>query len=127
MKIESTDFELKGIISDYLLIQLSNYDKKSTFFVKFMYKLYTYFESIKNLEDFSISVEEPKPNDNSNENSYLSFDININKINNDNNIENLDELIDDEYIIPDDIDDVFEENEQTLMINLELIQLNDIF
>ena len=126
MKIESTDFELKGIISDYLLIQLSNYDKKCTFFVKFMYKLYTYFESIKNLEDFSISVEEPKPNDNSNENSYLSFDININKINNDNNIENLDELIDDEYIIPDDIDDVFEENEQTLMINLELIQLNNI-
>ena len=125
MKIETTNFELKGIISDYLLIQLSNYDIKSTFFTKFMYKLYIYFESTKILEDFSISVEEPKPNDKPNENSYLSFDININKIN-DNNIENLDELIDDEYIIPDDIDDVFEESEQTLMINLELIQFNDI-
>ena len=120
MKIEATDFELKGIISDYLLIKLSNYDKKSTFFTKFMYKLYTYFESIKKFEDFSISVVEPKPN----KNSYLSFDMNINKIN--NNTENIDELIDEDYIIPDDIDDVFEENEQMLMINLELIQYNDI-
>lgn len=125
MQIETTNFELKGIISDYLLITLSNYDKKSTFFTKFMYKLYIYFESIKKLEDFSISVEEPKPNDKSNENSYLNFDVNINKIN-DNNIENLFELIDDDYIIPDDMDDVFEENEQTLMINLELIHFNDI-
>lgn len=125
MKIEKTNFELKGIISDYLLILLSNYDKKSTFFTKFMYKLYIYFESIKKLEDFSISAQEPKPNDKPNENSYLSFDVNINKIN-DNNIENLDELIDDDYVIPDDMDDVFEENEQTLMINLELIQFNNI-
>ena len=122
MKIETTNFELKGIISDYLLIKLSNYDKNSSFFKKFMYKLYTYFDTLKKLEDFSISVKAPKPSNN----SYLSFDININKINN-NNMENLDsQFIDDDYIIPDDIDDVFEENEQTLMLNLELIHYNDI-
>ena len=59
------------------------------------------------------------------DNAYLSFDINIENINNNDNIENLDESNDEDYIIPDELSGVFEENEQTLMINLELIQYID--
>ena len=121
MSIEKTKFELKGIISDYLLIELSNYDKCSSFFIKFMFNLYTYFELEKKLDNFLISVVKPILMDN----AYLSFDINIENINNNDTIENLDESNDEDYIIPDELSGVFEENEQTLMINLELIQYID--
>jgi serine/threonine protein kinase len=121
MTIETTKFELKGIISDYLLIELFNYDKCSSFFIKFMFKLYTYFELEKNLDKFIISVEKPKPMDN----ACLSFDININNINNDDHIENLDESNEEDYIVPDELNYAFGEIEQTLIINLELIQYID--
>ena len=125
LPIRETNFELKGMISEYLLIELSNYtnNNNNNFLVQIMFKLYSEFSEIKEFKDFTVSIEPAQPE----ENPYLSFDINLNK-NDENENENIicdeDEFIDDEdCIISDDIEETFEDNEQTLMINLELIQL----
>lgn len=122
--IRQTQFEFKGMISEYLLIELSNYtNNNNNFLVQIMYKLYSEFNEIKEMDDFNISLEPAQTK----ENPYLSFDININKKNEgDNDNENEEDFIDDDdCIISDDIEEGFDDNEQTIMLNLELIQLID--
>ena len=122
--IRQTQFEFKGMISEYLLIELSNYiNNNNNFLVQIMSKLYSEFSEIKEMDDFIVSIETAKPE----ENPYLSFDINLNKKNEgDNDNENEEDFIDDDdCVVCDDIEEGFDDNEQTIMLNLELIQLID--
>ena len=127
LPIRQTQFEFRGMISEYLLIELSNYtNNNNDFLIQIISKLYSEFSEIKEIDDFIVSVEPAQTE----ENPYLSFDINLNKKNeNDNDNENIicneEEFDDEDCIISDDIEEGFEENEQAIMLNLELIQFID--
>ena len=119
--IYETKFEPKGILFDYLLIELTNFDSDSSFFNKFMKKLYCHFQQNEEINGFNIKSEFKK------EESFLSFDLNIDKNVENNEIIDNKEFIDEDYIIPDDINDENNDNndDDSLIIRLELIKYNN--
>ena len=119
--IYETKFEPKGILFDYLLIELTNFDSDSSFFNKFMKKLYCHFQQNEEINGFNIKSEFKK------EESFLSFDLNIEKNVENNEIIDNKEFIDEDYIIPDDINDENNDNndDDSLIIRLELIKYNN--
>ena len=100
MEIRKTKFKPNGVLFNYLLLKLKNYNRSSNFFNDFMFKLYSELPTIKSQEGFYINSELASQNCDF---SYLSFNLEIKEI---------------------------DKNEQEnyyehLIINLELIEFDD--
>ena len=100
MEIRKSKFKPNGVLFNYLLLKLKNYNRSSNFFNDFMLKLYSELPTIKSQEGFYINSELASQNCDF---SYLSFNLEIKEI---------------------------DKNEQEnyyehLIINLELIEFDD--
>ena len=115
--IKETKYKPMGVSYEYLILEISNYNQDNSFLKKFMSELYSYLEENKELEGFIIKPEKI----NFDENKYLSFFVNINKIIDVSNF-NEDDFTSEENLVPEEVVNEFEENEQSLMINFELVK-----
>ena len=104
MEIRKTKFKPNGVLFNYLLLKLKNYNESSKFFNKFMLKLYSELPAIKSQEGFYINSELTSENCDF---SYLSFNLEIKEI-----IKEIDKNEE-------------ENNYEHLIINLELIEFDD--
>ena len=122
LNIQVTNFKPMGNSLEYLIIEISNYNH-DRFLNKFIYHLYLNIDQIEDLENFCVNKVMPNPN----KNSYLSFDVSINKSNMKDDSDEKQQN-DKDNIASDDNNDDNDNNEDDddeLTINLELVEYRE--
>ena len=117
LSIRKIKFKPDGISNEYLIIEILNFNYDYSFLNKFMFKFYLILQNMEVFEGFTIKADKPK------ENSFLSFTVNIDLVEEQNSDE--DEILDEDSKVPDYIVDENDDNEQTLIMDLELVRYRD--
>ena len=87
LKIEEIKFKPMGKAFEYLILEFSNFNYDFSFFAKFMYELYSTIDEIENKQEYNIEKFSYKPEDDPN----LHFGIVINRIYEEDDLEDCDE------------------------------------
>ena len=118
--IRETRYKPMGVSYDYLILEISNYNHDNSFLKKFMCKLFLNLEDNSIIEGFEFEPEKT----NLEKNKFLSFDVYINKLKEKLDF-NEDDFINEENLVPEEVENEFEEIDQSLVINFELVKFKE--
>ena len=117
LSIREIKFKPMVISHEFLEIEILNFNHDYSFLNKFMFKLYTNIKQMKDLEGFTIKMDELKS-------SLLTFSVSIDLIEEENKSDE-DEIIEENCIVPDCVDDESDDIDQSLIIDLELVKYRE--